>query len=197
MAAKDAYVQETLKTTDPDKKKMREKVLSGVQSAVDAVGKEILANEGNDAKLEELRHQLLSGTKDVFFDWLDVNRPPDEVFDNEIFAKFARSWEDDFFVDMKALNILSPDVLTRVSEYVPEIVEYTQKIIDNGYAYESNGSVYFDVVAFRKSPSHTYAKLVPEAVGDLKALQEGEGEIWLQKTYNVCTHILCSRLGYS
>ena len=41
--------------------------------------------------------------------------------------------------------------------------------------YESNGSVYFDVVKFSLDPTHTYAKLVPEAVGDLQALAEGEG----------------------
>ena len=41
--------------------------------------------------------------------------------------------------------------------------------------YESRGSVYFDVAQFSASPHHTYAKLVPEAVGDLSALAEGEG----------------------
>ena len=41
---------------------------------------------------------------------------------------------------MKALNIEDPDCLTRVSEYVPEIVKFVEKIIENGYAYESNGS---------------------------------------------------------
>ena len=41
--------------------------------------------------------------------------------------------------------------------------------------YESNGSVYFDVVKFSLDPNHSYAKLVPEAVGDLQALAEGEG----------------------
>lgn len=42
--------------------------------------------------------------------------------------------------------------------------------------YESNGSVYFDTVKFDASHKHSYAKLVPEAVGDQKALQEGEGK---------------------
>lgn len=40
----------------------------------------------------------------------------------------------------------------------------------------SNGSVYFDTVKFASSEKHSYAKLVPEAVGDQKALQEGEGK---------------------
>uniref|UniRef100_A0A8B9LB57 Cysteine--tRNA ligase, cytoplasmic n=1 Tax=Astyanax mexicanus TaxID=7994 RepID=A0A8B9LB57_ASTMX len=75
-------------------------------------------------------------------------------------------------------NIVLPaDVLTRVSEYVPEIVEFVKKILDNGYGYESNGSVYFDTAKFDASSGHSYAKLVPEAVGDQKALQEGEGDL--------------------
>ena len=43
------------------------------------------------------------------------------------------------------------------------------------FRYESNGSVYFDTGKFDASQQHSYGKLVPEAVGDQKALQEGEG----------------------
>ena len=50
---------------------------------------------------------------------------------------------------MDALGCRRPDVITRVSEYMPEIVSYVQRIIGNGMAYASNGSVYFDTQAFR------------------------------------------------
>lgn len=46
-------------------------------------------------------------------------------------------------------------------------------------SYASNGSVYFDTVKFASSDRHSYGKLVPEAVGDQKALQEGEGKLSL------------------
>lgn len=44
-----------------------------------------------------------------------------------------------------------PDVITRITEFVPEVVEYIKKIIENGFAYESKGSVYFNVRAFKDS----------------------------------------------
>lgn len=75
------------------------------------------------------------------------------------------------------LQILPANCLTRVSEYVPENVEFIKKIIERGYAYESNGSVYFDVAKFDSAKGHHYAKLVPEAFGDQAALAEGEGDL--------------------
>jgi cysteinyl-tRNA synthetase len=45
---------------------------------------------------------------------------------NENFADFARKWEIDYFEDMKALGIEVPDIITRVSEYVPEIIKFSQ-----------------------------------------------------------------------
>jgi cysteinyl-tRNA synthetase len=67
---------------------------------------------------------------------------------NEDFTHFAKYWEDDFFKDMKSLNVLYPDYITRVSEYVPEIIEFIKVLIEKKYAYESNGSVYFDIEKF-------------------------------------------------
>lgn len=50
---------------------------------------------------------------------------------------------------MTSLNVELPDAITRVSDYVPEIVTFIEKIIANGYGYESNGSVYFDVQKYK------------------------------------------------
>ena len=51
-----------------------------------------------------------------------------------------------------------PDVITRITEFVPEVVEYIEKIMKNGFAYESKGSVYFDVRAYKES-GKDYPKL--------------------------------------
>lgn len=65
------------------------------------------------------------------------------------FRQHAARYEADFLEDMDSLNCRRPDVMTRVSEYMTEIVEYIQTIISNQMAYESNGSVHFDTQSFR------------------------------------------------
>lgn len=66
-------------------------------------------------------------------------------------------------------------------------------------SYESNGSVYFDTAKFDASSGHSYAKLVPEAVGDQKALQEGEGTplLFFSENYksSVYLNMLCCVCG--
>jgi len=81
---------------------------------------------------------------------------------------------------MDRLHILRPDTITRVSEYVPEIVSFVQGIMDNGFAYEGGGSIWFDVTKFEGADGegfkHEYAKLQPGSKGNKKLLDEGEGE---------------------
>ncbi len=49
-------------------------------------------------------------------------------------------------------------------------------------SYESKGSVYFNTLKFDQSKDHYYAKLLPEAFGDSKALAEGEGDLTSDET---------------
>jgi len=89
------------------------------------------------------------------------------------FTEISRRYEESFMKDMEALNVEMPNVLTWVSEYIPEIVDFIKQIETNGFAYESNGSVYFDLEKFKHA--HTYAKLDPSKVNDEDAIKEGEG----------------------
>lgn len=70
-----------------------------------------------------------------------------------------------------------PEILTRVTEYVPEIIQFIQKIIDNGFAYESNGSVYFAVDAYQKDGRFLYGILEPGNCQNQELLQEAEGAL--------------------
>jgi len=166
-------------TTDPDKKLMQERLFAKVKAGLASVEAAVAA--ADPARLEAEKLSLLAEAKDVLADWLD-SQLGSSVTDNSIFADLPRYWEEQFHKDMEALNVLPADCLTRVSEYVPEIVQYIQQIIEKNYAYESNGSVYFNVKQFDASPCHHYAKLVPEAFGDAGALAEGEGDLSAAET---------------
>lgn len=77
---------------------------------------------------------------------------------------------------MARLRVREPDTLTRVTEYVPEIVSFVEGIVKNGYGYEAEGSVYFDTQAFDKADNHDYAKLEPWSKGNRDLLEGGEGK---------------------
>ena len=74
-------------------------------------------------------------------------------------------------------NLLPPSIEPTATGHIQEQIEIIEQIIENGYAYVVNGSVYFDTVRFDKSPGHTYAKLEPWSAGNMKLLQEGEGDL--------------------
>ena len=69
--------------------------------------------------------------------------------------EFTEFYTEEFFKDIKSLNILPPTKFTKATDYVDEMVEIIKKLIANRLAYKSeDGSIYFDI---RKFPN--YGKL--------------------------------------
>ena len=54
---------------------------------------------------------------------------------------------------MEALNVLPPSIEPHASGHIIEQIELVEEILKNGYAYESEGSVYFDVAKIQQRPS--------------------------------------------
>lgn len=76
---------------------------------------------------------------------------------------------------MRILNILPPSIEPTASGHIPEQIEMTQKIIEQGFAYEKDGNVYFDVEKFAKS--HNYGVLSGRSLDDqLNNTRELEGQ---------------------
>jgi cysteinyl-tRNA synthetase len=70
-----------------------------------------------------------------------------------------------YHLNMASLNVLPPSIEPRASGHIIEQQELIGKIMDAGYAYEVNGSVYFDVNAYHEK--HPYGQLSGRKVEDL------------------------------
>ena len=116
--------------------------------------------------------------EDVLLLYLDaIHGSSIDSQNHEVFASLANKFETRFFDDMERLNVLTPDVVTRVSEYVEQVVSFVEKIISNGFGYAtSDGSVYFDIDAFEKA-GHVYARLEPWNRNDKHLQADGEGAL--------------------
>ncbi|CAO3608306.1 unnamed protein product [Cunninghamella blakesleeana] len=155
-----------------EKFKMVLTALNASYVAIQNAKKALTQNENS----KENAALLLDASQDIVSNYLD-KKHGSEVNDRKIFRELSAYWEDKYFEDMEALNVRKPDIQTRVSEYVPEIVEYVQKIIENGYAYEAQGSVYFDTNRYDGHNGHHYAKLEPWSKGNTALIEDGEGSL--------------------
>ena len=79
----------------------------------------------------------------------------------------AQYYADRYHDAMRALNVLPPSIEPHASGHIIEQIEMTKEILKNGFAYESNGSIYFDVEAYNKK--HHYGKLSGRVLGEMRA----------------------------
>ena len=73
----------------------------------------------------------------------------------------------DFHTILHQLNFLPPSIEPTATGHIIEQIEIIKQIIDNGFAYETNGSVYFDVVKFNET--NHYGKLSGRNIDDMIA----------------------------
>jgi cysteinyl-tRNA synthetase len=82
--------------------------------------------------------------------------------------QLVETYTREYFAAMDALNVLRPDISPRATGHIPEIIALCQRLIEEGHAYEVDGSVYFDVGSFPE-----YGRLSNRRLED----QESSGRI--------------------
>ena len=87
----------------------------------------------------------------------------------------VQHYSDRYHQNMAALNVLSPSIEPKASGHMIEQIEMIRKILEAGFAYEVNGSVYFDVAKYNQN--HNYGILSGRILEDLMAAtRELEGQ---------------------
>ena len=78
----------------------------------------------------------------------------------DLSARFINEYAE----DMKALNVLPPDITPRVSESIGDIIDLIKRIVENGYAYVSTDGVYFSVRKFGR-----YGRLSGRSIDEMRS----------------------------
>ena len=76
----------------------------------------------------------------------------------------TKEFYDSFSASMKGLNCLKPDIEPRATKTIGEMIAMVKKLIEKGFAYESDGDVYFSVEKYKK-----YGQLSKQPLDDLMA----------------------------
>lgn len=79
-------------------------------------------------------------------------------------AELVEIYTRSYFEDMDALNNIRPDISPRATAHIPEQIDLVERLLEKGYAYVSNGSVYFEVQKFKD-----YGKLSGRRQEELEA----------------------------
>ena len=92
---------------------------------------------------------------------------------NRPWWEWVSTYEREFTKAYNTLGVLPPSVEPRATGFVTQMVDYMQRLIDAGFAYPAEGSVYFDVAAWTKAEGSDYGSLSGNKVEEL---EQGEGE---------------------
>ena len=78
--------------------------------------------------------------------------------------EIARYYTEVFMKDFGRLNIGVPEIVCKATDYINEMITYVEGLIDNGYGYETDDGIYYDISKFKD-----YGQLSGNTLEDLKA----------------------------
>ena len=92
---------------------------------------------------------------------------------------FTKKYIDSFFEDIDTLRISRADHYPKATEHIPEMVKMIKGLLDKGYAYEKDGSVYFSIAKFP-----TYGRLSKINLEELKPGERVESDEYEKESAN-------------
>lgn len=78
--------------------------------------------------------------------------------------QIAKYYTEIFMKDFGRLNIGVPEIVCKATDYINEMIEYVEGLVENGYGYETDDGIYYDISKFKD-----YGQLSGNTLEDLKA----------------------------
>ena len=128
--------------------------------------------------------------------------------------EIAEFYMNAFFKDIKELNIDKPEIIARATEHIGIMEKYVQKIIENGYTYKTDDTIYFDTSKLDKYGVLSNRKIEDQKAGARVEFDTGKKHIsdfalWIKAPENHIMkwdsffgkcypgwHLECSAMGY-
>lgn len=79
--------------------------------------------------------------------------------------EIAKYYTKLFFQDLEALNIETPEIVCKATDHIQEMIEYVEKLVKNGYAYETSTAIYFDIAKLDQYPVLSNLNLEEQKAG--------------------------------
>lgn len=70
-----------------------------------------------------------------------------------------------FFEDLERLNVETPEIVCKATDHIQEMLSYVQKLMENGYAYETSTAIYFDIAKLDQYPILSNLNIEEQKVG--------------------------------
>ena len=128
--------------------------------------------------------------------------------------EIAEFYMNAFFNDLKELNVDKPEIIARATEHIKIMEEYVKKIIENGYTYHTDDTIYFDTSKLDKYGVLSNRKVEEQKAGARVEFDSGKKNIsdfalWIKAPENHIMkwdsffgkcypgwHLECSAMGY-
>lgn len=109
--------------------------------------------------------------------------------ENKTVLDIAKKYTDAFFEDCEKLNIRKPDIVVPATSCIDEYIRMVEVLLEKGYAYKSNGNIYFDITKLDDYYALTNHKEDEMVVGvrdgveeDLGKKNQGDFVLWFTKS---------------
>ena len=96
--------------------------------------------------------------------------------ENKTVLDIAKKYTDAFFADCEKLNIRKPDIVVPATSCIDEYIKMVETLLEKGYAYKSNGNIYFDITKLDDYYALTNHKEDEMVVGVRDGVEEDKGK---------------------
>lgn len=90
--------------------------------------------------------------------------------------EIAKMYTESFFSDFNKLNMKMPDVVAPATSYIDTYIKIIEKLLEKGFAYQSNGNIYFDITKLDDYYALTNHKEDEMVVGVREGVEEDNGK---------------------